>query len=70
MGDVVEQHSGPEQFVVAFEEAIGALPTVINRDKDAFAATLLALEIYYQYQKKKMDFVDILEKEIYPKYGF
>jgi phosphomannomutase len=30
----------------------------------------LALEIYAIYQEKNMDFVDILEQEIFPKYGW
>jgi phosphomannomutase len=58
-----------QEFVVAFEEAIGALNSTINRDKDSFGASALALEIYAIYQEKNMDFVDILEQEIFPKYG-
>jgi phosphomannomutase len=30
----------------------------------------LALEIYHYYRIKNMDFVDILEQEIYPKFGW
>ncbi|GHU35116.1 hypothetical protein FACS1894166_13280 [Bacilli bacterium] len=58
-----------QAFVVAFEEAIGATNTTINRDKDAFTAAALALEIYDIYRAQGMDLVDLLEKEIYPKYG-
>ena len=45
MGNYVSLHDGDENFVVAFEEAIGALNTNINRDKDSFTASALALEI-------------------------
>jgi phosphomannomutase len=69
MGAKVTEIGNRESFVVAFEEAIGALNTTINRDKDSFTASALALEIREVYRKKGMDFVDILEKEIYPKYG-
>jgi phosphomannomutase len=69
MGAKVSEINNKQQFVVAFEEAIGALNTTINRDKDSFSASSLALEIYHKYQNKNMDFVDILEKEIYPQFG-
>ncbi|MDE7433983.1 MAG: hypothetical protein K2M43_02545 [Mycoplasmoidaceae bacterium] len=70
MGAVVSAKDGTEDFVVAFEEAIGALNTTLNRDKDSFTASALALEIYTKLQDKKMDLIDLLEKEIFPKYGY
>lgn len=70
MGALVSQKLNKEDFVVAFEEAIGALNTTLNRDKDSFTASALALEIYTKYQKQNMDFVDILNKFIYPEYGY
>jgi phosphomannomutase len=70
MGAKVSEVGDSQEFVVAFEEAIGALNTTINRDKDSFASSALALEIYANYQQQNLDFVDILEKEIYPKYGY
>ena len=57
-------------FVVAFEEAIGSLNSTINRDKDSYQASALALEIFDFYRKQNMDLKELLEKEIYPKYGF
>jgi phosphomannomutase len=69
MGAKISEIDNKESFVVAFEEAIGALNTTINRDKDSFTASALALEIYHIYRQRKMDFVDILEQEIYPIYG-
>jgi phosphomannomutase len=69
MGAKVTEVGNKETFVVAFEEAIGALNTTINRDKDSFTASALALEIYHVYRQRKMDLIDILEQEIYPVYG-
>ena len=56
-------------YVNGFEEAIGALPTDLNRDKDSFQTALLALEILNYYYDKNYDYIDILEKEIFPKFG-
>lgn len=56
-------------YVNGFEEAIGALPTDLNRDKDSFQTALLMLEILNYYYDKGYDYIDILENEIYPKYG-
>ena len=58
-----------ELYINGFEEAIGALPSTINRDKDSFQTAALIMEIIYEYHNKSMDLVDLLEKEIYPKYG-
>ena len=69
MGNYVSLHDGNESFVVAFEEAIGALNTNINRDKDSFTASALALEINYFCKQNKMDLIDYLEKIIFKEYG-
>lgn len=69
MGNYVSLHDGNENFVVAFEEAIGALNTNINRDKDSFTASALALEINYFCKQNKMDLIDYLEKVIFKEYG-
>ncbi|MDR0545594.1 MAG: phospho-sugar mutase [Mycoplasmataceae bacterium] len=69
IGDIIEQEYNCKHFIVAFEEAIGALVCPINRDKDSFTASLLALEIANDCAKQNMDFVDLLENKIYPKYG-
>ncbi len=69
MGNYVTLHDNKESFVVAFEEAIGALCTNINRDKDSFTASALALEINYFCKQKKMDLIDYLEKIIFKEYG-
>jgi phosphomannomutase len=69
MGAKVTAIGDKASLVVAFEEAIGALNTTINRDKDSFTASALALEIYHFYQARNMDLVDILTQEIYPIYG-
>ncbi len=57
-------------YVNGFEEAIGALPTDLNREKDSFQTALLALEILNYFKDKNYDFIDILENEIYPKFGY
>jgi phosphomannomutase len=69
MGALISEFDDPQNLIVAFEEAIGALVTPINRDKDAFTAAALSLEIYHDYRHRQMDFVDILNREIYPEYG-
>lgn len=70
LGSVVTEKEGKEDFVVAFEEAIGSLNSTINKDKDSFQAAALALEIYNVYSKKGMTLIDLLEKEIYPNFGY
>lgn len=57
------------KYINGFEEAIGALPSDINRDKDSFQVALLLLEILNYYTPQNYDFIDILEKIIYPKFG-
>jgi phosphomannomutase len=69
MGAKMTQVGSKQSFVVAFEEAIGATNSTINRDKDSFTAAALALEIYDIYRAQGMDLVDLLEKEIYAEYG-
>ena len=69
VGDQINKLSKDEIYVNGFEEAIGALPSDINRDKDSFQTAALILEIVNEYKKKGMDLIDILEQEIYPKYG-
>ena len=69
MGAKINEISNKEDFVVAFEEAVGALNSTINRDKDAYQAAALALEIYYDCLNNKIHLVDLLEKEIYSQFG-
>ena len=70
LSSVIEEKYKDMDFVVAFEEAIGSLNSTINRDKDSYQASALALEIFDFYRKQNMDLKELLEKEIYPKYGF
>lgn len=58
-----------EEFIIGFEEAIGSLPSNINREKDAYQAAALLLEILTYYEEKNYDFYDILEHEIFTKFG-
>lgn len=68
MGNIVSNEVNSKELVVAFEEAIGALTSSIDRDKDAFQAGALALEIYTILMKNNKDFIDYLD-EIYKVYG-
>lgn len=68
MGNIVSDEVNSKELVVAFEEAIGALTSSIDRDKDGFQAGALALEIYTILMKNNKDFIDYLE-DIYKIYG-
>ncbi|MGL5246089.1 MAG: phospho-sugar mutase [Mycoplasmoidaceae bacterium] len=70
LSSVIEEKYKDMDFVVAFEEAIGSLNSIINRDKDSYQAAALALEIFDFYRKQNIDFKELLENEIYPKYGY
>lgn len=67
---ITEKINAGENFVVAFEEAIGSLNSSINRDKDSYQAAALALEIIDEYSKKDMTLIDLLNNEIFPKFGY
>ncbi len=69
VGDQINKLADNEVYAVGFEEAIGSLATDLNRDKDSFQAAAILLEINTKYKEHNMDLIDILEKEIYPKYG-
>lgn len=70
LAKALEENYKSKDFVIAFEEAIGSLNSSINRDKDSFQAAALLLEMYYELSKDNMTITDLLEKEIYPKYGY
>ncbi len=57
------------QFVLGFEEAIGALPHDICRDKDAFGTVLLALEILNHGNAYFVDLHDYVCDRLYDVYG-
>ena len=69
LANAVENNQDKE-LVVAFEEAIGSLNSTINRDKDSFQAAALALEIFNYYNSKNVTLTELLENEIYPKFGY
>ncbi len=69
LAKAIDEHNDKD-FVVAFEEAIGSLNSTINKDKDSFQASALALEIFDYYKKKNIDLEELLLNEIYPKYGY
>lgn len=69
IGDQINKLNKNEIYINGFEEAIGALPSNINRDKDSFQTAALILEIINSYNSKFMSLIDVLEQEIYPTYG-
>lgn len=69
MGNKIDVLEKNNHLIVAFEEAIGALNSTINKDKDSIQSAVLALEIYTYYKNKNMTLVDVFEQEIFPKYG-
>ncbi|MDE7221849.1 MAG: phospho-sugar mutase, partial [Ureaplasma sp.] len=60
IGAEINKLTKDELYINGFEEAIGALPSTINRDKDSFQTAALVLEIAYSYLSKSMDYIDIL----------
>lgn len=69
IGNKITEIGKKQDFIVGFEEAIGAECTTINRDKDSFTAALLALEIHDYCTKNNMDLVDYLHHIIFKEYG-
>lgn len=69
MVDQMDKLNSKQSFVIAFEEAIGALVHDACRDKDAFGAILLALEIYDQGNAYFADLHDYLCDRLYGLYG-
>lgn len=70
-GNLIAQLKKTNSLVIGFEEAIGALWNDFNNDKDSYQYAALLLEIVNYYQSNhNMDLIDILEKEIFPKYGY
>lgn len=69
MADQMDRLTTKQSFVIAFEEAIGALLHDACRDKDAFGAILLALEIYDQGNAYFPDLHDYLHDRIFDIYG-
>lgn len=70
MGNKIDSLEKNNHLIVAFEEAIGALNSTINKDKDSIQSAVLALEIYTYYKTKNMTLIDVFEKEIFPTYGY
>lgn len=69
MGNMIDSLPEKYQFILGFEEAIGALVHDECRDKDAFGAILLALEIYDQGNAYFPDLHDYLSDRLYDTYG-
>ena len=64
------RHYQADQFILAFEESIGFLPSIkINNDKDGIQSALLIAEIANFCKQQQMTLIDYLD-QIYQKYGF
>lgn len=57
------------EFVIGFEEAIGACTNNDIRDKDGLGAAALVLNMLDYYKSLNMDLIDVMEKRIFPIYG-
>ncbi len=69
MANTIDNLPKKYQFVLGFEEAIGALVHNVCRDKDSFGAVLLALEIFNKGNAYFPDLHDYLYDRIYDIYG-
>ncbi|MGL5630256.1 MAG: phospho-sugar mutase [Mycoplasmoidaceae bacterium] len=67
LANKIDNELDKHDLVVAFEEAIGALNSTINLDKDSFQAAALILEIFDLCQSNQITLIDYLQK-IYQKY--
>ncbi len=57
------------EFVIGFEEAIGACTNPDIREKDGLGAAALVLDMLDFYKYEGLDLIDVLEKRIYPLHG-
>lgn len=70
-GNLIAELKRTNSLVIGFEEAIGAVWNDFNNDKDSYQYAALLLEIINYYQTNyQMDLIDILEQEIFSKYGY
>ncbi|MCQ2956767.1 MAG: hypothetical protein MJ233_02790 [Mycoplasmoidaceae bacterium] len=69
MSNTIDNLPKKYQFVLGFEEAIGALVHTVCRDKDSFGAVLLALEIFNKGNPYFPDLHDYLCDRLYDVYG-
>ncbi len=58
------------EFIIGFEEAIGSCTNNEIRDKDGLSTAALVLNMVDYYKNINMDLIDVLEKRIYPIYGY
>lgn len=69
MSNMIDKQDKKYEFILGFEEAIGSLVHDVCRDKDAFGATLLALEVLNRGNAYFPDLHDYLCDRIYDCYG-
>lgn len=68
-GNLISKLKETNDIVVGFEEAIGCVPSDINNDKDSYQTAALLLEIVQHYKNQDMTLIDVLNKEVFAKYG-
>lgn len=69
LGNKIDGLNDKYEFILGFEEAIGALPHKVCRDKDAFGSVLLALEVLNRGNAYFGDLHDYICDKIYDDYG-
>ncbi|MGL4948595.1 MAG: phospho-sugar mutase [Mycoplasma sp.] len=57
-------------FVIGFEEAIGMCTSDAIREKDGIAAAALLLQMYHFYKENNLSLIDVLELQIYQRWGY
>ncbi|WP_245600631.1 phospho-sugar mutase [Ureaplasma canigenitalium] len=69
-GNIAAELSGKKDLVIAFEEAIGALPSDINNDKDSYQYASILLEMIEYYHASNKTLVDVLYDDIFNHFGY
>ncbi len=69
IGKAMDEIDENGEFVIGFEEAIGACTNNAIREKDGIGAAALVLDMLNFYKTEGLDLIDVLEKRIYPLHG-
>ena len=69
IGKAMDEIDENGEFVIGFEEAIGACTNPDIREKDGLGAAALVLDMLDFYKYEGLDLIDVLEKRIYPLHG-
>lgn len=69
VGNAIDIYMNQQDFVVAFEEAIGSITSITVRDKDSFQSGALMLEIYNFLSERNITLIEYLN-HIYDEFGY